>query len=148
MLRNGVETTRWSCLGAEECWLLDQVENALGELACYGEADSRYDYSPAVILVGEIDGLRIVSSTTCDFVQKVADSTLAVFRPGSTHPAAILFDALDQFDRKSPKADESIRTIRPDLASAVDTCIEAAGREPDVHWQRRLLKVRLLSERQ
>ena len=64
-----------------------------------------------------------------------------MFRPGSTHPAAILFDALDQMDRKSPKADESIRSIRPELANAVDTCIEAAGRETEVHWQRRLLKV-------
>lgn len=101
----------------------------------------RYDCSPAAILVGEIDGLRIISSSSCDFVQKVVDSTLAVFRPGSTHPAAILFDALEQFERKSPKADESIRTIRPDLALAVDTCVEAAGREPDPTWQRKLLKV-------
>lgn len=91
--------------------------------------------------MGESDGLRVVSSTTCDFVQKVADSSLAVFRPGSTHPSAILFDALDQFDKKSPKADESIRAIRPDLANAVDTCVEAAGREPDAYWQKRLLRV-------
>lgn len=85
-----------------------------------------------------------MSSTACDFVQKVADSTLAVFRPGSTHPAAMLFDALDQFDKKSPKADESIRAIRPDLANAVDTCVEAAGREPEAHWQKRLLRASYL----
>ena len=100
----------------------------------------RYDHSPSAILVGELDGLRVVSSSTCDFVQKVPDSTLAVFRPGSTHPAAILFEALEQFDKQSPKADESVQSIRPDLASAVDTCIEAAGRESDAHWQRKLLK--------
>lgn len=64
-----------------------------------------------------------------------------MFRPGSTAPAAILFDALDLFDRKSPKADENIRTIRPELASAVDTCIEAAGHELEPYWQRRLLNV-------
>lgn len=71
----------------------------------------------------------------------VPDPTLAVFSPGSTHPAAILYDALDHFDRKSPKADESIRSIRPELANAVDTCIQAAGRETEVTWQRKLLKV-------
>lgn len=69
------------------------------------------------------------------------DSSLAVFRPGSTHPASILYDALDNFERKSPKADESIRSIRPELADAVDTCIQAAGREIEVTWQRKLLKV-------
>jgi len=30
-----------------------------------------YDYTPSAILVGEVDGLRIISSTTCDFLQKV-----------------------------------------------------------------------------
>ncbi|WWC69699.1 uncharacterized protein I206_103642 [Kwoniella pini CBS 10737] len=99
-----------------------------------------WDYSPAVQIVGEIDGLRIISSGTCEFVQKVPDATLAVFSPGSSHPAAILYDALDHFERKSPKADESIRSIRPDLGNAVDTCIEAAGRELEVIWQRKLLK--------
>ncbi|WRT66892.1 uncharacterized protein IL334_003855 [Kwoniella shivajii] len=99
-----------------------------------------WDYPPSAYIVGEIDGLRIISSASCEFVQKVPDCTLAVFSPGSSHPAAILYDALDHFERKSPKADESIRSIRPDLANAVDTCVEAAGREIEVNWQRRLLK--------
>lgn len=71
------------------------------------------------------------------------DTSLAVFQPGSEHPAAVLYDALDHFEHKSPKADEAIRSIRPDLARAVDTCIEAAGREWEVNWQRRLLKARI-----
>jgi hypothetical protein len=69
----------------------------------------------------------------------MVDSSLAVFSPGSSHPASVLYDALDHFDQKSPKADEAIRSIRPDLANAVDTCIEAAGRELDTYWQKRLL---------
>jgi hypothetical protein len=71
----------------------------------------------------------------------MSDSSLAVFSPGSSHPASVLYDALEHFDAKSPKADEAIRSIRPDLANAVDTCIEAAGREVDTYWQKRLLKV-------
>ena len=74
----------------------------------------------------------------------IVESSLAVFSPGSTHPAAILYDALDHFDRKSPKADESIRSIRAELSGAVDTCVEAAGREVEVIWQRRLLRVSYL----
>lgn len=54
----------------------------------------------------------------------------------------MLYEAMADFDRKSPKADENIRSIRADLRSAVDTCIDAAGKEMDVYWQRRLLKVR------
>ena len=77
----------------------------------------------------------------------VSDPTLAVFRPGSDHPAAILLDSLDHYDRKSPKADDSIRSVRPELASAVDTCVDAAGREFEVYWQRRLLRVRGLRDR-
>ena len=30
-----------------------------------------YSYEPAAVVVGEIDGLRIISSTTCELVQKV-----------------------------------------------------------------------------
>ncbi|KAL1411169.1 Vacuolar protein sorting-associated protein 16 [Vanrija albida] len=100
----------------------------------------QYDHPPAAVIVGEVDSLRIISSATCEVLQKVPDALLAVFRPGSDHPAAVLYDALDHFERKSPKADEAIRSIRPDLARAVDTCIEAAGQEWEVTWQRRLLK--------
>jgi hypothetical protein len=67
--------------------------------------------------------------------------TLSVFQPGSSSPAAILYDAMEQFDRKSPKADEAVRSIKTDLADAVDTCVEAAGLETDAVWQKKLLKV-------
>jgi hypothetical protein len=68
-------------------------------------------------------------------------STLSVFRPGSASPAAILFDAYEHYTRRSPKADEQVRAIRPDLAAAVDECIDAAGHEWEPYWQRRLLNV-------
>lgn len=48
---------------------------------------------------------------------------------------------MEQFDRKSPKADEAVRSIKTDLADAVDTCVEAAGLETDAVWQKKLLKV-------
>ena len=68
-------------------------------------------------------------------------STLSVFRPGSTFPSAILYDAWESFNQRSPKADDSIRSIRPDLAKAVDDCIDAAGQEWEPYWQRQLLNV-------
>jgi hypothetical protein len=121
---------------------------------------SRYFYIGATFAVTEIDGVRVIGQEVCDFIQKVPGmkshplnsvcwthvitvSTMSVFRPGSTSPSAILFDAWESFTRRSSKADESIRSIRPDLAAAVNECIDAAGREWEPYWQRRLLSVRL-----
>lgn len=101
----------------------------------------RYNYATEhVRIISEIDGARVISQDRCEYIHRVADSTLAIFRPGSASPAAILFEASEQYDQKSPKADENLRSIRADLASAVDVCIDAAGREWDAYWQRRLLK--------
>lgn len=98
-------------------------------------------YSGPSHAVSEPDGVRVVSPDLCDFIQKVPASSINVFRPGSTAPAAILFDAWDSFQKRAPKADENIRSIKPELAKAVDECIDAAGREWEPHWQRRLLNV-------
>lgn len=120
----------------------------------------RYFYTGAVQLVTEIDGIRIISDDLCEFLQKVpgmfvfnhyralikikiSDSTLQVFKPGSVSPAAILFEATEHFEKRNPKADESLRQIRSDMILAVDLCIDAAGRDFDVYWQRKLMKVRM-----
>ncbi|KAG8959165.1 hypothetical protein FRC03_008376 [Tulasnella sp. 419] len=104
----------------------------------YGNSLRHYYTSPAYTL-NEMDGVRIIDSSQCDFIQKVPSSSEKVFKPGSTAPAAILFDALEHFERKSPKADEAIRSIRPELAGAVNDVVEAAGQEIEPYWQRRLL---------
>lgn len=69
------------------------------------------------------------------------ESSQDVFRPGSASPSAILFEASELFEKRSPKADEFIRSIKSDLVAAVDTCIDAAGREYEVVWQKKLLRV-------
>ncbi|KAF8190560.1 vacuolar assembling/sorting protein VPS16 [Pholiota molesta] len=98
-----------------------------------------YPYVGSTFAITEMDGVRIFSEDVCDLIQKVPTSTLSIFRPGSTLPAAILYDAWESFASKSAKADESIRSIRPELAKAVDECIDAAGQEWEPYWQRRLL---------
>jgi hypothetical protein len=121
----------------------------------------RYFYSDPVYLVGETDGTRIISNENCEFLQIVpreppsrlsprattdrtllVESSQDVFRPGSASPSAILFEAAELFEKRSPKADEYIRNIRTELVAAVDTCIDAAGREFEVYWQKKLLRVR------
>ncbi|KAJ7211224.1 vacuolar assembling/sorting protein VPS16 [Mycena pura] len=98
-----------------------------------------YYYSGPTFAVTEPDGVRVVGPDTCDLIQKVPSSSASIFRPGSTSASAILYDAWESFSQRSPKADENIRSIRPELAAAVDECIEAAGQEWEPYWQRRLL---------
>ncbi|KDR80313.1 hypothetical protein GALMADRAFT_62817 [Galerina marginata CBS 339.88] len=99
----------------------------------------RYSYVGSTFAITELDGVRVLGQDVCDLIQKVPASTLSIFQPASTSSSAILYDAWESFTRKSPKADESIRSIRPELAKAVDECIDAAGQEWEPYWQRRLL---------
>lgn len=63
-----------------------------------------------------------------------------MFKLGSTSPASVLLDAVEELEKKSPKADENIRLIRSNLPDAVAACVEAAGQEFSTHWQKQLLK--------
>lgn len=99
-----------------------------------------YLYDEPIILIPECDGVRILSNTSMEFLQRVPDSTVSIFKIGSTLPAALLYDALDHFDRRSAKADENLRLIRSSLPEAVEACIDAAGHEFDVSRQRTLLR--------
>ena len=47
---------------------------------------------------------------------------------------------MDHFDKKSPKADENIRSIKNELLEAVNQCTEAAGHEISHALQKSLLK--------
>ncbi|URE32371.1 vacuolar protein sorting-associated protein 16 [Musa troglodytarum] len=99
-----------------------------------------YLYDEPIRLIPECDGVRILSNSSMEFLQRVPDSTVSIFQVGSTLPAALLYDALEHFDRCSSKADENLRLIRSSLAEAVETCIDAAGHEFDVSRQRTLLR--------
>ena len=62
------------------------------------------------------------------------------FRLGSNSSSSVLVDATHQLENQSPKADDSIKLIRPVLDEAVDACIKAAGHEYRVPLQKQLLK--------
>ncbi|OLL23809.1 putative vacuolar protein sorting-associated protein 16 [Neolecta irregularis DAH-3] len=100
----------------------------------------RYMYDDYFWIFTDTDGLRIISQTKCEFLQRVPDYVEDVFKVGATSPAAVLLDAADQLDKKSAKADENVQIIRPHLTEAVETCIKAAGFEFSYYWQKQLLK--------
>ena len=69
------------------------------------------------------DGIRLITNDVCEFLQKVPEETETVFRFGTESPASILLDAVEQLENQSPKADDNIQLIRPNLVEAVDTCV-------------------------
>ncbi|KAI4197276.1 MAG: hypothetical protein LQ350_006003 [Teloschistes chrysophthalmus] len=109
-------------------------------------ASLKYYFDGWVHLIPDLDGVRLITNDACEFLQKVPDCTENVFKLGSNSPASVLLDAVDQLERKSPKADENIRLIRSNLPDAVGTCVEAAGQEFNVHWQKQLLKAASLGK--
>lgn len=83
----------------------------------------------------------MITNDFCEFLERVPADTLEVFGHSSeSSPASILLDAVGQLEMESPKADDYIQLIRPNITEAVDTCVNAAGREFDPKWQKRLLK--------
>ncbi|KAF2745017.1 vacuolar protein-like protein sorting vps16 [Sporormia fimetaria CBS 119925] len=101
---------------------------------------TKFYYDSWVHLLPDVDGLRLLTHEVCEYIQKVPDETVSVFRLGSDSPAANLLEASSLLEQKSPKADDLIQLIRPSLAEAVDTCVKAAGHEFNIHWQKALLK--------
>ncbi|KAL7416492.1 Vps16, C-terminal region-domain-containing protein [Mrakia frigida] len=99
-----------------------------------------YPQSSAVELVSEVDGLRIISSRTCSFVQKVPSPLLSLLLPGSSHPPSLLLYAYTLFLSSSPKSSSLLQTLRPDLSLAVLGCLEAASELWEPEQQKFLLK--------
>ncbi|KAJ1980367.1 Vacuolar protein [Dimargaris verticillata] len=100
----------------------------------------QFTYPGAVHLVQEIDGVRVFSDDRCEFFHKVPEATEDVFKIGSTSSAAMLYDAYEYYEKRSPKADEYVRNIRSELHEAVDLLVAAAGEEFNLELQRNLLR--------
>lgn len=101
---------------------------------------AKYYYDDIVHVVPDVDGVRLITSESCEFLHKVPDECEEVFKLGANSPASVLYDSVDLLEKKSPKADENIQRIKPSLPEAVETCIRAAGREFDQSLQKQLLR--------
>lgn len=77
----------------------------------------------------QLDGVRILSGTRMEFLQRVPDATSEIFGIGSRAPGALLKDAFEKYEEGNIEADDEIREIGPDLPHAIDQCIEAACHE-------------------
>jgi len=99
-------------------------------------------YNSPLLVVPEIDGLRIISDSKCEFLQEVPEAVQDVLHTGSNTPAAKLFRAKDYYDNQSVRADEIIRDLQDkgELEDAVETCMRAAAHELHVPSQKALLQ--------
>lgn len=111
-----------------------------------------YNYEKRIFLSPEVDGVRIISETTHEFLQAVPETVERIFQLGvanSKYPGAVLYLARQAYDEKNPIADDLIRNMKDDLDQpdmleiGIQQCIEAAGHEatkPDSSTQKSLLK--------
>ncbi|KAK5264944.1 Vacuolar protein sorting-associated protein 16 [Exophiala xenobiotica] len=100
----------------------------------------KYYYDDQVHVVADIDGVRLITNEACEFLHKVPDPLEEIFKLGSTSAASVLVDSIELLEKKSPKADENIQRIKPNLPEAVETCIRAAGDEFNHNFQKQLLR--------
>ncbi|AOW00217.1 Vps16, C-terminal region-domain-containing protein [Yarrowia lipolytica] len=130
------------------CWLgEDAVAISFGdEVSLVGRENGSqltlyYNGDGAVEIRGEDDGsIRIMGNNSHHLFSRVCDAALSIFRIGSVAPAAILLDCVTHLDKQSPRAWENLEIIGPDLQTAVDNCILAAGNEDSPSLQKRLLR--------
>lgn len=129
------------CGGDSVVCLCEMAENKY-MLLMVGPQNSylSYNYYQPLFMIPEIDGMRIVSQNDCEMWQLVPSVTVETCNFGSSHPPALLFEAMKYFEEESPQADEYIRRIKGDLGVAVKKCIEAAGYEFVPELQQQLLQ--------
>lgn len=99
-----------------------------------------YVYDGKVHLIPEVDGVRILSGTQHEIIQKVPAVVQKIFRINSTSPGSFLLEASKQYQKRSHRADEYISLVRDDLEQAVSQCVEAAGHEFDTDIQKMLIR--------
>lgn len=104
----------------------------------------KFHYEKPVYLVGEPDGVRVISDARCEFLQRVPDSQEAVRRLDGA--ASMLCEAYDEYEKPSPRCDELLRKLRDRLRPAVDTVMAAASFEFDLVRQQRYLKAASLGK--
>ncbi|XP_029034323.1 vacuolar protein sorting-associated protein 16 homolog [Osmia bicornis bicornis] len=99
-----------------------------------------YTYDGPVHLVTEIDGVRVLSGSSHEMIQKVPSVVQKIFGINSTDPASYLLEASKQFQKKSHKADSYIDLVKDKLDVAVKACIDGAGHEFHFETQKLLMR--------
>uniref|UniRef100_A0ABM5GKT5 Vacuolar protein sorting-associated protein 16 homolog n=1 Tax=Pogona vitticeps TaxID=103695 RepID=A0ABM5GKT5_9SAUR len=102
----------------------------------------QYSLDEDSYLVPELDGVRIFSRSTHEFLHEIPEASQEIFRIASMAPGALLLEAQKEYEKESQKADEYLREIKDQklLPEAVRQCIEAASYEQEPEIQKSLLR--------
>ncbi len=107
-------------------------------------SSTELEYNERLFLYEDIDSIHIVSGQNHEMLYKVPNSLVSIFEVGAIGSGATLFEALGEYENRSPKADEHIRDLKdqgPDgLALGIEQCIEAARHLWNPLWQKKLLR--------
>lgn len=99
-----------------------------------------YSYEPAIFLIPEMDGVRILTNNCHEMIQKVPKCVNNIFAINSQESSSWLFEAHKKFQEKSHRSDEYLCLIQDKLPMAVNECIDAAGYEFDTKTQKSLIR--------
>ncbi|XP_068100938.1 vacuolar protein sorting-associated protein 16 homolog isoform X2 [Hyperolius riggenbachi] len=93
-------------------------------------------------MVAELDGVRLISNFTHEFLHEIPKATEEIFKIASMAPGALLMEAQKEYEKQSQKADDYLREIKDQnlLPEAVAKCTEAAGYEHSPEMQKSLLR--------
>ncbi|XP_061439573.1 vacuolar protein sorting-associated protein 16 homolog isoform X2 [Rhineura floridana] len=102
----------------------------------------QYSLDEDSYLVPELDGVRIFSRSTHEFLHEIPEASQEVFKIASMAPGALLLEAQKEYEKESQKADEYLREIKDQnlLPEAVEQCIKAASYEHEPEIQKSLLR--------
>ncbi|XP_074104817.1 vacuolar protein sorting 16 isoform X2 [Cotesia typhae] len=116
------------------CW-----NNSLMVVGRSGDTILHVYDSPAH-LVTEFDGVRVISASSHEMIQKVPNVVQKIFRINSTDSASYLLEASKQFEKRSHKADSYIDLVKDKLDGAIKDCVNAASHEFDSETQKLLMR--------
>jgi len=120
---------------AAMCWcgadavLAAEPDGSLSLLGPTGSEVTAETQGVALAVLPEADGARVLTPEGSVLVSRVPKALEEALGIGSAFPAALLVDALRQFDQRSPKAHHALRvagSAKGGLRSAAMRCCEAA----------------------
>ncbi|KAG5679723.1 hypothetical protein PVAND_009270 [Polypedilum vanderplanki] len=98
-----------------------------------------YTYDPAIFLIPESDGVRVLTNNYHELIQKVPKCVTSIFGINISEPSSFLFESYRKFCERSHQSDEYLCLIMDKIEIAVDECIKAAGYEFDTETQKSLI---------
>jgi vacuolar protein sorting-associated protein 16 len=123
-------------------WRPEQLNSDTSLLLLIGNQGDyqKFLYEGHCSLVCEVDGLRVISKTSSDLIEKIPPSVLATFQIGSVDPPALLLDAYKEFVSENDLSIKSIRILKNKIKQSIRDLLDAAKHQIKIEEQKLILK--------